>query len=109
MHPLANVEGQDIHGIPATQWGELDADLVGTVVEVRIVCAHAFGVGVELTAHRASGHVDIPSIKDGYVTLEIISEYVGELRKALLLAADPGRQPKLTLRPSVIQERTGAK
>jgi hypothetical protein len=102
MNTYAMVEDRDIHDIPPPQWPELKAGLVGTVVEVKILCAHTFGVGVELTAHGAYGHVNPHNISDGDITLEEVSKCIGELRKALVLGAIPGRQPTLTLRPSEI-------
>jgi hypothetical protein len=96
------VVGRDIHDLPLFQWGELGSDLVGSVVEVRIVCVHAFGVGVELIAQGSYGHVNPPRVTDGRFTVEEASKHIGELRKALVMAVTPGRQPTLTLRPSEI-------
>jgi hypothetical protein len=90
----------DIHDLPPSGWGELSADLIGSVVEVRIVCVHAFGIGVELTANGSYGHVNSPRVTDGRYVVEEFSGTIGELRRALLLAVPRGRQPTLTLRPS---------
>jgi hypothetical protein len=97
------VEGRDIHDLPLPQWGQMSTDLVGRVVEVRILCVHAFGVGVELTAQGAYGHVNPPRVTDDRFTIEEMAKHIGEVRRAVVLAADPGRQPTLTLRPSEIQ------
>lgn len=100
---MANVvESRDIHDLPVSEWGQIVPELVGGVVEVRIICVHAFGVGVELTAQGAYGHVNPPHIPDDRFTVEEMSHHVGEVRRALVLAADLGRQPRLTLRPSEI-------
>lgn len=96
------VDSLDIHDLPPERWGELSPELPGSVVEVRIVCVHAFGVGVELTSHQAYGHVNPPRVTDGHFTVEETARHIGEIRRALVLAADPGRQPTLTLRPSDI-------
>lgn len=96
------VEGRDIHDLPLSEWGQMGPEMVECVVEVRILCVHAFGVGVELTAQRTYGHVNPPRVTDDGFTVEETSHHVGEVRRALVLAADPGRQPKLTLRPSEI-------
>ncbi|MFI2616586.1 hypothetical protein [Streptomyces sp. NPDC018584] len=96
------VEGQDIHDLPVSEWGEISPDLVGGIVDARILCVHPFGVGVELIAHGAYGHVNPPRVTDGRFTIEEAEKYIGEVRRALVVAADPGRQPTLTLRPSQI-------
>ncbi|WP_147455063.1 hypothetical protein [Saccharothrix australiensis] len=96
------VGDRDIHDLPLSQWGQMSADLVGRVVEVRILCVHAFGVGVELTAQGVYGHVNSPRVTDGRFTIEETAKRIGEVKKALVLAVDPGRQPTLTLRPSEI-------
>jgi hypothetical protein len=96
------VDGQDIHDLPVSQWGEIDSDLVGSTVDARIVCVHPFGVGVELIAQRAYGHVNPPRVTDDRFTIEEVARHIGEVRRALVLAADPGRQPTLTLQPSQI-------
>lgn len=101
----AMVKGRDVHELPPSQWGKLDSDLIGSIVEVRILCVHPFGVGVELIAHRAYGHVNPPRVTDGRFTVEETARHIGEVRHARLLAADPGRQPTLTIRPS---ETSGA-
>jgi hypothetical protein len=79
-------------------------DLVGCVVEVRILCVHAFGVGVELIPDGAYGHVNAPRVTDDRFTVEEASEHIGEIRRALVLSVPPGRQPTLTIRPSEVPE-----
>lgn len=96
------VEKQDIHELSLDQWGEIDSALVGSVVEVRILCVHAFGVGVRLQSSEAYGHVNPPQVTDGRFTVENEVESIGELRKAVILDATPGRQPRLTLRLSKV-------
>ena len=98
----AVVEGRDIHDLPLSQWGQVGNELVGRMVEARILCVHAFGVGVEMTAQGAYGHVNPPRVTDGRFTIEETAKHIGEVRRAVVLAADPGRQPTLTLRPSEI-------
>lgn len=96
------VERQDIHDLPVSEWGEIGSDLVGSVVDARILCVHPFGVGVELIGQRAYGHVNPPRVTDGRFTVEEATRCIGEVRRALVLAAEPGRQPTLTIRPSQI-------
>jgi hypothetical protein len=100
----ALVKGQDIHDLPLSRWREVAPDLVGSVVEVRILCVHAFGVGVQLVPDGAYGHVNAPRVTDGQFTVEETSEHIGEVRRALVLSAAAGRQPTLTIRPSEIPE-----
>jgi hypothetical protein len=71
---------QDIHDLPASEWGELPAVLEGSVVEVRIVCVHTFGLGVKVLAHGAYGHVNAPEVTDGRYTVEAASNWIGEVR-----------------------------
>ncbi|WP_434743241.1 hypothetical protein [Micromonospora sp. SH-82] len=82
-------------------------ELVGRTVDVRILCVHAFGVGVELTVNGAYGHVNPPRVSDDRFTVEETAKHLGEIWKAVVLAADPGRQPTLTLRPSEIATSWG--
>ena len=95
---------QDIHDLPVSQWGEVSPELVGHVVEVRILCVHPFGVGVQLTPDGAYGHVNPPRVSDGQFSVEGLSGNIGEVRRALVLSAPPGRQPTLTIRPSEVPE-----
>lgn len=99
------VEGRDIHDLPLSQWGQVGNELVGRTVEARILCVHVFGVGVELTVQGAYGHVNPPRVTDGRFTIEEMAKHIGEVRRAVVLAADPDRQPTLTLRPSEIPTR----
>lgn len=95
---------EDIHDLPPSQWGVLDPELVGTVVEVRILCVHPFGVGVHLTAQGAYGHVNAPRVTDDRFTVDDASRHIGEVRRGLVLAVEPGRQPTLTIRPSEVPD-----
>jgi len=95
---------QDIHDLPVSQWGEVSPELVGHVVDVRILCVHPFGVGVQLIPDGAYGHVNAPRVSDDQFTVEGFSASIGEARRALILSASPGRQPNLTIRPSEIPE-----
>ncbi|PPK63763.1 hypothetical protein V5P93_005632 [Actinokineospora auranticolor] len=92
----------DIHDLPVSRWGHMSAE--GTVVEVRVVCAHHFGLGVQLTTNGAYGHIDVPRVSDGRVTTEDLIDHIGQIRRALVLMVDPGRQPKLTIRRSDVPE-----
>ncbi|MEL3947657.1 MULTISPECIES: hypothetical protein [Streptomyces] len=98
----AVVEAADVHDLPLSRWGRMSPDLVGHVVEVRILCVHAFGVGVELLDQGSYGHVNPPRVTDDRFTIDDMACHIGEVRRAAVLAADPGRQPTLTLRPSEI-------
>lgn len=95
-------EDQDIHELPVSKWRQMGPDLVGSVAEVRILCVHPFGVDVELTTQGSYGHVNPYRVTDGCFTVEEMAHHLGEVRQAVVLAADPGRQPTLTLRPSEI-------
>lgn len=83
----------DIHDIPVSQWGQVGAGLAGQVVEARILCVHAFGVGVELIDLSAYGHVNPPRVTDGGFTVEETSKHIGEVKRAVVLAADPVDNP----------------
>ncbi|GAA3634399.1 hypothetical protein GCM10022223_60910 [Kineosporia mesophila] len=92
---------RDIHELTPDRWGGLSPDLLGALVEVRIVCAHAYGLGVRLTSHgEPYGHVNIPEMADGRYPERMGSELVGAIRQARVVAVEVGRQPTLTLRPS---------
>jgi hypothetical protein len=90
----------DIHDLPLSEWGELPTVLEGSVVEVEIVCAHPFGLGIKVLALNAYGHVNAPEATDGHYTVEVASTWIGDVRSASVLGVSPGRQPTLTIRPS---------
>lgn len=96
------VDKHDLHDLPLSEWGRLDESLVGSVVEVEIVCAHSFGVGVRLLGEDFYGHVNSPRVTDGRYELGEALRLVGKRRSALVLAVAPGRQSTLSLRPSDI-------
>jgi hypothetical protein len=89
---------RDIHERPLSEWGELRSELIGQVVDVEIVCAHGYGMGVKLVGEDCYGHVNPPEATDGSVASAELSQEVGKLRRAIVLAAEPGRQPTLSLR-----------
>lgn len=92
----------DIHDRPVAEWGETVSVHPGTVVRVRIICVHPFGVGVELIDHECYGHVNAPRVTDGRFTVEEFTKSIGKVRRAVVLSTTPGRQPTLTLRVSDI-------
>ena len=102
MGPMVGARDGDIHDMPSSQWGTLGSELVGCVVEIRILCVHPFGVGVYLTAQDAYAHVNVPRVTDGRFTVAEASRHIGEVRRALILSVEPGRQPTLTIRPSEV-------
>lgn len=80
----------------------MDPGLVGQVVEVRIVCVHAFGLGVRMVSLDVYGHVNAPHVTDGRFTVADFARHLGATRSARVLAVAPGRQPTLTVRPSEV-------
>lgn len=97
---------RDIHELPVSEWGDISETAPGSIVNVTVLCAHVFGLGVAIEGTAGFGHVNSPRVTDGRYTMEIGFELVGKTVPARLLAVNSGRQPTLSLRHSDLADES---
>lgn len=93
-------ESRDIHELSLSEWGQVDGSSVGLIVVATVLCAHPYGLGIDIREIGAFGHVNSPRVSDDGYSLDIGRALVGKVVAVRVLAADRDQQATLTLRAS---------